>query len=277
MATRSTGKAALKKNTSQHAEDHKGSDGKIHAPKPGKKTKGNGKPRGQNRVANLVSPTKIVIQPLNLGRLKLKLRGTSPLVVHNFSRKSRIEMLERQMQSGAVKSREPRCPEEEFLQAIYWVDGDPPTPHVNEETGARTYRPGEVIAALKAGTFGMPASGLKNAIISACRNTDMTMTQMHQTIFVNGFDDPDWLLIDSKKLPEMDSRICRLAGKARTPIERFRPMWKQWETTIRVEWDRGLLSEEQVVNLISIAGFFVGLCEGRPEKSSLGWGRFEVV
>ena len=229
-----------------------------------------------NHIKEALETTTITVHPLNLGRMKLTLQGTSPLVVHNFSEASRRHMLEKQMKKDAKKNPDPRCPEEEFLQALYWIDGSPPKPQVNKETGERSYKEGEVIKALKKGTFGVPAAGLKNALISACRNTDLTMTMMRQAVFVNGIEDPDWLIIKSPRLPEMDSRICRLSGTARTPQERFRPMWKTWELEIRCEWDRGLLSEEQLVNLIAISGFFVGLCEGRPERSSLGWGRFKV-
>ncbi len=251
-----------------------GKDGNVKANAGNGKTK---KKPATNRIKEALETTTITVHPLNLGRMKLTLQGTSPLVVHNFSEASRRHMLEKQMKKDAKKNPDPRCPEEEFLQALYWIDGSAPKPHVNKETGERFYKEGEVIKALKKGTFGVPAAGLKNALISACRNTDLTMTMMRQAVFVNGIEDPDWLIIKSPRLPEMDSRICRLSGTARTPQERFRPMWKEWQLEIRCEWDRGLLSEEQLVNLIAISGFFVGLCEGRPERSSLGWGRFEVV
>ncbi len=230
-----------------------------------------------NRIKEILETTVIKVRPLNLGRMKLMLKGTSPLVVHNFGTSSRRRMLDKQTKTNPQTKPDARCPEEEYLEALYWVDGEPPKPHLNKDTGERSYKPGEVVKALKKGTFGVPAAGLKNAIISACRNADLTMTMMRQAVFVNGIEDPDWLIIKSPNLPEMDSRICRLAGKAKTPQERFRPMWKTWELEIRCEWDKGLISQEQLVNLIAIAGFFVGLCEGRPERSSLGWGRFEVA
>jgi hypothetical protein len=36
------------------------------------------------------------------------------------------------------------------------------------------------------------------------------------------------------------------------------------------------VSREQLLALVDQAGWGVGICEGRPERSSaLGWGRFE--
>lgn len=217
----------------------------------------------------------VAIQPLNIGHLRLTLKGTSPLVVHDFDEKSRQEMLDKQTKKQQAKVRDTRCPEEEFLNAIYWAEGSrPPQPNINKETGEKTYDIKVVAKALKEGTFVLPASGFKNATISAARNTDMTMTMLRQSIFVNGVDDPDWCVIKSPSIPKMDARICRLPNK--TPIERFRPKWEEWSTVIRVDFDKGLLSADAVVNLLTIAGFFVGVFEGRPEKSALGWGRFEV-
>ena len=239
----------------------------------------NGKTKPANRVARkLAKPeqTVVKIQPLNIGKLTFKLRGTSPLVVHNFGDKSRKQMLEAQRSTNKAK-KEPRCPTEEFLDAFYLLDGKLPLPKINDETKQKSYDEKQVAKFLKTATFGLPITGFKNAIIAACRNTDFTMSMMKQTLFLSGVEHHDWAIIQSKNPPIMDSRICRLAGAARTPIERFRPMWNDWETTINVQFDANQMSPDQVANLVSIAGFFVGVFEGRPERSSLGWGRFELV
>ena len=218
----------------------------------------------------------VKIQPLNTGNLTFNLRGISPLVVHNFGDKSRKQMLEAQMNTGKAK-KEPRCPEEEFLDAFYVVDGEIPTPTVNKDTRQKSYDVGEVAKFIKSATFGLPITGFKRAIISACRNTDYTMAQMKQTLFVTGIEHHDWAIIKSENSPEMDSRICRLSGAARTPIERFRPMWREWSTTINVQFDANQVTPDQVANIVAIAGFYVGVFEGRPEKCALGWGRFELA
>ena len=237
------------------------------------KTKAAPKTTGRKSRVDLPVESTLSVAPLNVGRMTLTLVGTSPLVVHNFDEKSRREMLESQT-GNKKQSKEPRCPMEEYLHAIYWVEGAPPKPSIDEATGVKTFDDKEVAKALKAGKFGIPATGFKNAIISACRNTELTMTKMRQTVFVNGTENDDWCIIDSKQLPEMDNRICRLANK--TPIERFRPKWNSWKTHVKVAWDLGSMSQQELINLIQAAGFYVGVCEGRPEKSALGWGRFEI-
>ena len=58
---------------------------------------------------------------------------------------------------------------------------------------------------------------------------------------------------------------------------RFRPMWDNWSTSITVEYDKNVFGRiEDVTNLVQTAGFYVGVCEGRPERSSLGWGSLDL-
>lgn len=227
------------------------------------KTKSNG---AVNRVAELT------IQPMNIGRLLFKLNGISPLVTHPFDEKSRLEILEKQTGKTKKAARDKRSPEDEFLRSFYWVDGAPPKPDRIDD-GVPVYEQKTIQKALDKGKFGIPITAFKNAVISACRNTDIKMTQVKQMVFITG-EHPDYAIIHSPNVPALDARTVRVNNK--TPMERFRPKWDEWSTTIEVEFDANQLSRNQVVNLVNIAGYYVGVCEGRPEKSSLGWGRFEV-
>lgn len=228
-----------------------------------------------NRIAD-VTKTTVKIQPLNVGRLTLNLKGTSPLMVHNFDAKSRAAMLANQTGQNKKTAKEPRCPEEEFLGAFYLIEGKMPKPKIDESTKQKTFDPKEMAKFCKESKFGVPITGFKNAIISACRNTDFSMAQMKQTLFVKGIDERDWAVIKGST-PVMDNRICRLAGAARTPIERFRPRWDEWSTTIQMEFDANMMTADEVANLVAVAGFYVGICEGRPERSSIGYGRWELI
>lgn len=246
----------------------------------------NGSAKSDNRVSEAIQ---LRIQPLNIGRLRLELVGTSPLMVHNFSNKARREMLEQQTKQNKKTKKEPRCLREEFFGAFYVVDGpflrpDPenptlmlatPEPIIDEATKEKTFREADIARFLSESVFGVPITGFKNAMISACRNTDYTMAAMKQTLFVTGDQHRDWAIIDSESHPDMDTRMCRL--KNGTPIERYRPRWDTWRTTINVEWDANVMSADEIGNLVSLAGFYVGICEGRPEKSSIGYGRWKLV
>jgi hypothetical protein len=57
----------------------------------------------------------------------------------------------------------------------------------------------------------------------------------------------------------------------------YRPEYRQWMLRVTIEYNTGLISEDQLLLLAEQAGWGVGICEGRPEKASaLGWGRFAV-
>ncbi len=211
----------------------------------------------------------VVVEPLNTGKVTFKLEGTSPLVMHNFSEKSRKQMLDSQTGVKRASKKPPRCPVEEFLQSFYWVEGSAPKPDGNDE-GIPTFSKKTVDAAIKKGVFGMPATAFKNAMISACRNIDLKMTAMRQALFVRGAAYPEWAIIDGT--PSMRADIVRIGQKK--PMEVFRPEFSRWSTRISIEYDRNIMTADAVANLLAVAGFYVGVGEGRPEKSALGWGRW---
>lgn len=214
----------------------------------------------------------VEIQKLRVGSLIFKLKGTSTLVTHPLGEKARKEMLQKQTGTKKETKLAPRCPMQEFLDSFYWIDQQPPQPKSIQD-GVPVYDEEEVWEVIRGAKFGVPITGFKNALISACRNQDMKMTQMRQACFVSGTEHPDWAIIEGA--PEWRADICRI--QKRIPHEVFRPGWNQWSTSIRIEYDMNVLNEHQVANLLAVAGYYVGICEGRPEKSALGWGRWEIA
>ncbi len=188
--------------------------------------------------------TKLTIPPIKKLTAKITIIGDSPLLVNKFSEKSKTEMLEKQMKKakGAKEARDPIA-----------------------EVEAATYK-------LPNGRYGIPASGIKNCAVSACRFVDgIKMTQAKGAFFV--LDDADGLVeLDVKGKPEVDERMVAIGpfGK-KTKMVRFRPRFDKWACTFKVIYSPDLISPEQLANLYERAGFSVGLCEFRPEKSgSLG-------
>lgn len=225
----------------------------------------------ENRIANVV-PTTVFIHPLRNKRVTFRLVGTSPLVVHNFGIKARTEMLESQTGKRTAAAREKRCPEQEYLDAFHWVDSQPPAPDKIED-GVPFYDEKRIKKIIAESRFGIPLTAFKNAIVSAARNTDLAMARLRQQLFVASPEHHEFAIISGD--PEMHSTIVRIGQKK--PMERFRPMFREWETTITVEFDANVLNESVVANLVSIAGFYVGVLEGRPEKCALGWGRWSIA
>lgn len=152
--------------------------------------------------------------------------------------------------------------------------------HLKKAKGAKEARDplAEVKAAtyyLPDGSYGVPASGLKNCAVSACRFIDgIKMTMAKGAFFV--LEDADGLVKLTSKSPQVDERTVQIGpfGK-KTKMVRFRPRFDNWSITFKVLYDPDSLSPEQLANLYERAGFSVGLCEYRPEKSG-NMGMFSV-
>lgn len=238
-----------------------------------RKASKNGAAKAKEETRYIEPDKSIFIQPLNTAMIRFKLEGASPLVLHAFGAKARMQMLEQQMGKKKSPVREARCPEEEYLNAFYWIDPTEPPEPDKVENDIKYYDKKRIDKILENATLGMPVTGIKNAMISAARNTSLKMTALRQQLFVTSPDHHDMVIINGK--PQMDNRIVRVGKKQ--PMERFRPMFVEWSTEVNVEWDANVLNADIIGNLLAIAGHYVGLCEGRPEKSALSWGRFKVV
>jgi hypothetical protein len=159
-------------------------------------------------------------------------------------------MLEKQMK-GAKKAKAARDPQAEFEASLYKIPG-------------------------KKDAYGVPVGGIKNCAVSACRFVDgMAMTAAKGSFHVLDETGTGLLEIKGSK-PVLDSRICRIGpfGK-KTAISRFRGRFDKWQITFRVQYNARMISPSQLLNLYENAGFAVGLCEFRPEKSG-SLGMFQV-
>lgn len=153
--------------------------------------------------------------------------------------------------------------------------------HTKKAKGAKEARDpqAEVEAALYRlpnGKYGIPASGIKNCAVSACRFIEgVSMTTAKGAFFV--LEDSDGLVeLKTKHKHVVDERMVAI-GKFGNKVKmvRFRPRFDEWSVNFRVVFDPDTISAEQLLNLYERAGFSIGLCEYRPEKSG-NLGMFSV-
>ncbi len=177
----------------------------------------------------------------------------SLLVVHNFSEKAKKEIRDKQ-QKRAKQAKEERKPADEFEAAKY-LDGD--------------------------GRECVPITALKKAMIAAATAfDDLTKVALRQAIFVDSVLAPGSSLVPIETYQNKPARATMREDAVTIGINKrglaYRPEYTEWQLRIRVEYNPRLVSLEQLIALIDQAGWGVGICEGRPEKTSaLGWGRFE--
>lgn len=187
--------------------------------------------------------------------IDLTLRGKpgSLLVIHRFNEKAKQEIRDKQ-QKKAKQAMAARVPEEEFEAARY-IDGK--------------------------GRECIPITALKKAIISAgTAFKDLKKVALRQALFVDSVISPGADLVpielyDGKPAKGMMREDAVTIGISTRGLA-YRPEYKEWQIRVRIEFNPRLVSEEQLLALVDQAGWGVGICEGRPERTSaLGWGRFE--
>ena len=200
-----------------------------------------------------------VIKAANIVRTTVRIKGTAPFVQNKFSFKARQKMMTDMATPKAEKKakseRQPRDYEDDFLQAQ----------HISV-----------------AGWNGIPCPAFRAAMIDACRTVGMVMTRAKMAVFIlpDGFDKDDGtpLVKLIGGAPERTESLVR-NDNGGADI-RIRPMWREWEAEVTMEFDADMITPESVINLLDRAGRQVGVGEGRPfSKNSVGqgWGTFSVV
>lgn len=190
-------------------------------------------------------------------RMELTLRGRpgSPLVIHAFAEKAKQEIRDKQ-QKKAKKAKEERNPTAEFLAARY----------VDEQ-----------------GRECAPITAIKKAIISAATAfDDLTKVGLRQAVFVDCATSPGAALVPIETHEGKPAigvmREDAVTIGINTRGLAYRPEYREWQLRVAIEYNPRIVSTEQLLALVDQAGWGVGICEGRPERSSaLGWGRFQRV
>lgn len=188
----------------------------------------------------------VQIPGLGVKVIEVPIRGVSPLIVHQFSEKARKMMAEKQA-GAARKKKEPKVPENDYRESLYVLPGKP-------------------------NAYGFPAVGFKKAMISACRHVDgipMTMARGAFHVVATHGD-----LVEIMGTPEMRTDTVRLeTGVADI---RYRGEFRQWKARLTIRYMATSITPSQLLHILNVAGFAVGVGENRPEKSGASFGQFEI-
>jgi len=185
----------------------------------------------------------VVIPRMDLKMVTLKFSGEN-LLVNRFSPRAVAEM-EGRKEHKASAGKEAKNPQRDYEESIY--------------------RDGE-------GNYLFPANAFRKSAIAACTSlgkgtiTKVLARQSHRIL-------DDMAILEGE--PIMDARIVRINGK--TPDMRYRGLFKEWSTTLTIEYNARAISLENLINLYSVAGFAVGVGEFRMENGGPGtFGCFTV-
>lgn len=200
----------------------------------------------------------IELPKLDLQLMEVTIIGDQPLIVHAWSAKAKKEMLDKQTKK-AKSARAPKNPKADFEASLY---------------------------RLSDGGYGFPSVGFKAAAVTACTSVDgITKVAARQAFHIVG-EDADIKgafegAISRTNLIRLDGKPPRLredmvrVGMGTADL-RYRPEFTDWSAKLLVRFNANVLSPAQILNIINVAGFAVGVGEWRPEKEGMN-GLFHVA
>lgn len=192
-------------------------------------------------------PVSVTVVDLKIKMVPIPITGISPLIIHAWSEKSMRMIADKQAGKAKNTKHEIRDPEAEWKAARH-------------------------IAA--AGWEGYPAAGFKAAIIRAAKIVGMVMKDTQTAFFINA-DCEKTQLVKIKGKSEMHMAMVRV-GIGASDI-RYRPIYNEWGAVLNIEYNQGILSLDQVHQLVKVAGYGCGIGEMRPEKGKFSYGRFKLA
>jgi len=184
------------------------------------------------------TPPTIQIDRIASETILVPIVGTTPLIMNNFSEKSKRKMLD-DMQ-GRKSPKQPKNPEADYQAAFYRLrDG-----------------------------YGFPVTAFKAATVGAARfyGKDVTMTALRQFVFFHGevSDGDRQQLVEIIGEPKMREDVVKV-GMSGTDL-RYRPEFREWSATLKVTFVSSMLTRGSVLSLIDAGGMGIGVGEWRPEK-----------
>lgn len=195
----------------------------------------------------------IDLPPLRIEEVQVPIIGTSPLICHAWSAKSKKQMLDKHMKKAGA-GRVAKDPWQDFCETLYWLDGMPEKPSEDD---------------VLTGRFGFPSIAFKSAAITAVTTIgSMTKVLARQCFHVTG----EYVEL----LGPAPSQRFDITTVGMTSDTRFRAEFEEWGAILPIQFNAGVISAEQVMQLIHSGGFGVGVGDWRPERDGVH-GRFRIA
>jgi len=174
---------------------------------------------------------KITLQPIQIGELTVQIKGLTPLLMNKVSDKVKAKLIGDQ--TGKTKKKELRNPKEEVKQKIHTLPN---------------------------GKIGFPSAGFIKGMQYVAEFMNLKRKDVTCISPMN-----EYVEINFKKQTTNES-IARI-GSFHTPQVTFRPEFHDWSTKLNLRFNASLISPEQILNLLKLAGLQAGLGDWRPNKS----------
>lgn len=191
----------------------------------------------------------VVVRPIEIAEFNVPIKSKTALLMNKKSRQMYEDIISKE--GGRAKSgRKPRKPHEEYMAAFHKTS---------------------------AGKLAIPAVAFKKGISRAALTVEgVKKSNVNASVFVLG-DGEGYVVLKKHAKPHMREDMA-LVGKwgNRQPTMRYRPEIDTWEAVLRIQYRADVITPDQIVNLVNVAGFSVGALDWRPEKEGTH-GMYEVV
>lgn len=208
----------------------------------------------------------IQIPEISVQRARIKIVGDSPLLVCKFSEKAKREMLDKGMKK-AKKAKETKNPFAEFMDSLHWITPQPNTDGKDPDECKQIFED-----ALKNGAkFGFPAVSIKQSAISAMYRSGLSKNK----VMLQGLFHIEGDMVEIKGDLSMREDVARNPSTGAAMILYRGEFAIGWTAEFTVLFKRDNTSLEQIIQMINLGGFDVGIGEWRVEKAG-NHGMFHV-
>ena len=192
----------------------------------------------------------IVIRKPQTNSIRVRVIGTSPLILNAMSAKAKQELLIPRIKTAADRANGLKhIPLNEYRASPYKFE-DPKAPTL----------------------IGLMAAGFKAGMgVAAMRLGGAKRTEIEQMVVVPEYLAPVW------GVPQLFMSVTRSADMNRTPDIRTRAIVHEWCAEFTISWLSGALNETSLLNLLEGAGLVAGVGDWRQEKGSGSFGAFTIV
>lgn len=189
----------------------------------------------------------VVLQPINVGRIKVQIKGKTPLLMDKFPEEAKKGILAKQAGIAKGNKKKVRDTKQEIQEAI----------HITST-----------------GKIGYPAFGFKKGIMEC---TSFVGDKMFSKKLVSG----------AVKIMNVEDGLIPIKFKKQTVLEhnvgsntKFNPMFHGWSCELDIQYDQNNISAQDIITLLNYAGFYNGIGSWRPKGGGGGsgeYGMYEVV
>lgn len=200
----------------------------------------------------------IEIKRIEPKRITVTIQGDSDLILNQMNAYNKRQLIDKQ--KNKAKSLTPADPWECIITSVHWLNGTPT--EFSEES---------LLDALKNNAPCITAFGLKKSFGQAVVRNEIDTYATKFDASIQIFGTGDGLIPIRFAEHHVDEKL--MSPIKGSPVLVRLNRFSGWSADIEISYIDNVYSEEQILNIVNLAGFGLGIGSGRTS----GYGRYHVV